>query len=81
MGVLMQTVEVYPGIVSDPGILGGKPVLKGTRVPVSLVLGKLAGGMSIEEVAYEYYLTSEGIRAALGYAEQLTDEFIYVAQE
>jgi uncharacterized protein (DUF433 family) len=49
----MQAVEIYPGIVSDPGILGGKPVIKGTRVPVSLVLGKLAGGMSIDEVAYD----------------------------
>jgi len=77
----MQAVEVYPGIISDPHILGGKPVIKGTRVPVSLVLGKLAGGMSMDEVTYEYYLTSEGIRAALGYAEQLADEFIYVAQD
>lgn len=77
----MQAVEVYPGIVSDPKILGGKPVVKGTRIPVSLVLGKLAGGMSIDEVIYEYYLTIEGVRAALGYAEQLADEFIYVNQE
>jgi len=40
----MQIVELYPGIVTDPQILGGKPIIKGTRVPVSLVLGKLAGG-------------------------------------
>jgi len=66
----MSAVELYPGVVSDPEILGGKPVIKGTRVPVSLVLGKLAGGMSMEEVIYEYYLSLEGIRAALGYAAQ-----------
>ena len=35
----MQSVELYPGVISDPNILGGKPVIKGTRVPVSLVLG------------------------------------------
>ena len=78
----MQRVELYPGVVSDPNILGGKPVLKGTRVPVSLVLGKLAGGMSMEEVIYEYYLDIEAIRAALGYAaQQLAEEVIYATQK
>jgi uncharacterized protein (DUF433 family) len=66
----MQVVELYPGIVADPQILGGKPVIKGTRVPVSLVLGKVAGGMSIDEVRDEYYLTDEEIRAAFGYTAQ-----------
>ncbi len=79
----MQPVELYPGVVSDPQILGGEPVVKGTRVPVSLVLGKLAGGMSIDEVMYEYYLGIEGIRAALGYAaaQRLAEEDIYVTQK
>ena len=78
----MQAIELYPGVVSDPAILDGKPVIKGTRVPVSLVLGKLAGGMSIEEVMYEYYLDLEGVRAALGYAAQrLTEEVIYVTKK
>lgn len=77
----MQPVELYPGIVSDPNILGGKPVIKGTRVPVALILGKLAGGMSIDEVIYEYYLRPEDIKAALGYAAQrVTEEEIYVTQ-
>ena len=78
----MQPVELYPGVISDPQILGGKPVIKGTRVPVSLVLGKLAGGMSVDEVMYEYYLDMAGIRAALGYAAQrLADEVIYATQK
>lgn len=34
----------------DPGICGGKPVLRGTRVAVSIVLGSLVGGMSLQEV-------------------------------
>ncbi|MDA8336149.1 MAG: DUF433 domain-containing protein [Peptococcaceae bacterium] len=38
--------EIMPGITIDPGIRGGKPVLSGTRVPVDLILGKLAGGAS-----------------------------------
>lgn len=78
----MQPVELYPGVISDPNILGGKPVLKGTRVPVSLILGKLAGGMSMEEVIYEYYLDMAAIRAALGYAaQQLAEEVIYATQK
>lgn len=66
----MQAIELYPVIISDPQILDGRPVIRGTRVPVALVLGKLAGGMTIDEVMYEYYLTMEGVRAALGYAAQ-----------
>ena len=46
------------------------------------MLGKLAGGMSIEEVMYEYYLSLEGIHAALGYAAQrVAEEDIYVTQK
>jgi len=78
----MPPMELYPGVVSDPNILGGKPALKGTRVPASLVLGKLAGGMSMEEVIYEYYLDMAAIRAALGYAaQQLAEEVIYATQK
>lgn len=78
----MSEVELYPGVVSNPDILGGKPVIKGTRVPVALVLGKLASGMSVEEVIYEFYLSNEAIRAALGYAAQrLTEENIYATKK
>jgi uncharacterized protein (DUF433 family) len=38
-------------ITTDPRIAGGKPAIKGTRVPVQVVLGALSGGDSIEEVA------------------------------
>ncbi|MEO7019495.1 MAG: DUF433 domain-containing protein [Ktedonobacteraceae bacterium] len=77
----MQAIELHPGVVSDPQILDGKPVMKGTRVPVVLVLGKLAGGMTIDEVIYEYYLTMEGVQAALGYAAQrVSEEDVYVTQ-
>jgi uncharacterized protein (DUF433 family) len=41
--------EIIPRIVIDPKIRFGKPVIKGTRVPVDLILGKIAGGMTIEE--------------------------------
>lgn len=74
----MSSIELYPGVVADTSILGGKPVIKGTRVPVTLVLGQLASGMSMEEIMYEYYLSLENIRAALGYAaQQLSEDAVY----
>ncbi|HAA90549.1 MAG TPA: hypothetical protein DCE07_08305 [Peptococcaceae bacterium] len=60
--------EISPGIVVDPEIKGGKPVIKGTRVPVDLLLGKLAGGATYEEVMEEYELTRDQIYAALRFA-------------
>ena len=38
-------------IIIDPEIRHGKPVIKGTRVPIDIILGSLAGGMEIDEVA------------------------------
>lgn len=64
----MSASEIFPGIVSDSEILGGEAVIKGRRIPVSLILGHLAGGMSIEEILDEYDLTVENIRSVFVYA-------------
>lgn len=61
-------------IVIDPAFAHGKPVIKGTRVPVAIVLGSLTGGMSLEEVGREYDLSMDDIRAALGFAGDLLNE-------
>jgi uncharacterized protein (DUF433 family) len=61
-------MEIAPRISVDEKVCFGKPVITGTRVPVDLILGKLAGGMSYEEVAKEYEITHEDILAALDYA-------------
>ncbi len=61
-------------ITIDPGICHGKPVIRGTRTPVSIVVGGLAGGMSFDEVQREYDLTIEDIRAALKFAGELVDQ-------
>jgi uncharacterized protein (DUF433 family) len=63
--------EIAPGITVDQAVRFGKPVLKGTRVPVDLVVGKLAGGMSVEEVVEEYELSREAVLAALAYASRM----------
>lgn len=60
-------------IVIDPEIHHGKPVIRGTRVPVVRIVGGLAGGMTIEEVCREYGVTGEEVRAALAYAAELID--------
>ena len=70
-------VEIAPRIALDDKVRFGKPVIKGTRVPVDLILGKLAGGMTYEEVMAEYDLAKEDILAALRYAsKQLENEEI-----
>jgi uncharacterized protein (DUF433 family) len=66
--------EIAPGIVVDPAVRFGKPVIKGTRVPVDLVVGKLAAGMTIETVAEEYGLTREDVLASLSYAARTLAE-------
>ena len=61
-------------IVSTSDVLRGKPRLKGTRIPVSLVLGYLAAGASHEEIIRELPdLTSEQIMACLDYARELAE--------
>jgi uncharacterized protein (DUF433 family) len=65
-GIAMR--EIASRIVVDEHVRFGRPVIQGTRVPVELVVGKLAGGMTVEEVAEEYGLTREDVLAALAYA-------------
>jgi uncharacterized protein (DUF433 family) len=63
----------YERIEINPDIMAGKPVIRGTRIPVELVLRKLAAGMSPEAILADYpRLTQDDIRAvqALSAAEQ-----------
>ncbi len=66
--------EIAPRIVVDEGVRFGRPVIRGTRVPVDLVVGKLAGGTETAEVAAEYGLEREDVLAALGYAARALAE-------
>ena len=61
-------------IVSTPNVLRGKPRIKGTRIPVSLILGYLAAGRSADEIITEFHdLRSEQITACLEYARDLAE--------
>jgi len=61
-------------IASDPEILRGKPRVKGTRIPVSLVLGYLAADRSADQIIAEFPdLTRDQIAACLDYARDLSE--------
>lgn len=56
-------------ISTDPGLMAGKPVIRGTRIPVELIVRMLAQGIAEEEILREYpRLQAQDIRAALTYA-------------
>jgi uncharacterized protein (DUF433 family) len=60
----------------NPEIMGGKPVIRGTRVPVELILRKLGAGMTAEAILRDHpRLTLEDIRAAQAFAaDYIADE-------
>jgi uncharacterized protein (DUF433 family) len=63
-------------ISMDPAILGGKPVVRGTRLAVDFLLELLAAGQSEEEILTDYPgLTHEDILACLAYASYLAREY------
>jgi uncharacterized protein (DUF433 family) len=58
-------------IISDPKVMMGKPVIKGTRITVEIILEKLSSGESVEQILEAHpRLTEESIRAALAFAAQ-----------
>ena len=61
-------------IVSTPDVLGGKPRIDGTRIPVALILGYLAAGSTHDEIINEFPdLTRDAIVACLDYARDLAE--------
>lgn len=69
-----MAIEIAPRIIVDPQIRFGKSVIKGTRVPVHVLIAKVAGGMMPEQVADEYGVTLEDVRAALAYAAKVLEQ-------
>lgn len=77
----MNTVQQY--IESNPKIMMGKPVIKGTRITVELILEKLAAGETTEQIlAAHPHLTRAGVQAALEFAAQaLRADVVYPMTE
>ncbi|HST87198.1 MAG TPA: DUF433 domain-containing protein [Ktedonobacterales bacterium] len=63
-----EAKEIYPGVTVNPRVMGGTPVLAGTRIPIGVIVGHLAAGGLMQTVMDEYRITREQILAALGYA-------------
>lgn len=70
--------DMHERIDINPNIMQGKPVIRGTRIPVELVLRKLGVGMTVEEIIADHpRLTTDDVRAAQAYAAgYLADEEI-----
>jgi uncharacterized protein (DUF433 family) len=70
-----MTTQYQNRIVADPEIMVGKPIIKGTRITVELILRQLAQGIPVGEILQNYpHLTKEDIYAAIEYAGQLVEE-------
>jgi uncharacterized protein (DUF433 family) len=67
-------------IEMNPDVMGGKPVVRGTRIPIEMILRKLGAGMSPEEIITDHpRLTPEDIRAAQSFAADfVADEDLVV---
>ena len=68
-------------IVIDPKICHGKPVIRGTRTPVTVILNALAGGDSFETLQKEYAITADYIRACIAFASAEMGQFSYHPQK
>jgi uncharacterized protein (DUF433 family) len=74
-----MTEDILKWITTDPKVMFGKPVITGTRIPVDLILEKLAFGNTIEMILESYpNVSQEAIYACLYYATlQIRNEHIY----
>ena len=76
----MGRVAWQERIVIAPDLHHGDPCIKGTRIPVAMIVGSLADGMTMAQIREAYpQLTEEDIRAALAYAAELTQQEVLVS--
>jgi len=67
-------------IIVDEGILAGKPVIRGTRIAVDLLMDRLADGWSMDDILATYpRLTREDVLAAIGFVAEVFREEQYIA--
>lgn len=66
----MEMIEIAPRIAVTADIQGGRPVIKGTRIPVDIILGQMAAGLTHDDIIKEYGVIREDVLAVLSYAAQ-----------
>ncbi len=75
----MERGKLLERIVMNPKVMGGKPVIKGTRLTVQYILGLLAQGITVKEILDEYEgLTEEDILACLAFAAEVLEDTEFV---
>ena len=68
----MNEADLLKRITINPGIFGGKPIIRGMRIAVEHILGMLSAGSTAESILEHYpYLEAEDIQAALVYARRV----------
>ncbi len=77
----MSEEKLLKRIIVNPKIMIGKPIIKGTRLTVELIIEKIAYGATIEDLKIDYpFLTEDDIKACLLYAaKRLAHEEVYAA--
>jgi uncharacterized protein (DUF433 family) len=77
----MNSTQLLKRVISNPKVMLGKPVIKGTRLPVALIVEKVAYGATLGDLRLDYpFLTEDDVRAALLYAaKRLSLEEIHAA--
>ena len=74
-----MTIQIYRKIVADSEILGGKPIVDGTRLSVAHILGLLSNDMSVDEVVEAYpILEREDVLNVIGYAAVALENDIFL---
>ncbi|MFZ5909283.1 MAG: DUF433 domain-containing protein [Chloroflexota bacterium] len=72
-------IELSPGITAHPDVRLGKPVIRGTRVPVDTIVARLAAGMAVAEITEEHGITPTDVYNALQYAaRRISEEQVWV---
>lgn len=73
---------MFTRITSDPAILGGKPIIRGTRISVAMILEWIASKATTADIIRKHpHLTEEDVEQALGYAAaSIQNEVLLTAQ-
>jgi uncharacterized protein (DUF433 family) len=75
----MRNQDILKRITANPKILGGKPIIRGTRISVEFILELLASGATETEILKDYpHLKPSDIKACLAYAAHSSDNEIYL---
>lgn len=74
----MKGKNMFDRITFNSQIMGGRACIRGMRIPVSVIVGQIANGATMEEILADYPdLDQEDVQQALGYAAWLTQEEVH----